>query len=222
MNASRLPFGQLDLRSCFTPSLFFQQEEQKLQIQASPPQGKCPHYTLPPRVPCPLWLAMLLRRPCLRPLIALTGCQVPQVPEQSDAARPHHQVTAPPAQEEEAAQHQCAVPGLVQHTHTHTHTHADIHTLTHTLVECMVEWYLFGLGRVTLHHSHVHQTCTSMHFKTLFTQIHYVHPLTACAVVFGAGAAPHQPGSAWVLARYCRAGQETANWLTSLPLDHTF
>ena len=43
---------------------------------------------------------------------ALAGRQVPQVPEQADATRPHHQVPAPPAQEEEAAQHQRSVPGV--------------------------------------------------------------------------------------------------------------
>jgi len=42
---------------------------------------------------------------------ALAGREVPALPEQRDAARPHHQVAAPPAQEEEAAQHQRPVPG---------------------------------------------------------------------------------------------------------------
>lgn len=42
---------------------------------------------------------------------AFTERQVSEVPEQPDAARPHHQVTATPPQEEEAAEHQCTVPG---------------------------------------------------------------------------------------------------------------
>lgn len=42
---------------------------------------------------------------------ALVGREVSALPEQRDAPRPHHQVSASPAQEEEAAQHQCTVPG---------------------------------------------------------------------------------------------------------------
>lgn len=54
---------------------------------------------------------------------AFTQCEVTEVPQQSDASRPHHQVTAAPPQEEETTQHQCTVPGL-----THTRTHARTNT----------------------------------------------------------------------------------------------
>lgn len=37
--------------------------------------------------------------------------QVTEVPQQPDAPRPHHQVTASPPQEEEATKHQRTVPG---------------------------------------------------------------------------------------------------------------
>lgn len=51
----------------------------------------------------------------LNPLLFLCAAfaqrQVAQVPEQPDAARPHHQVAAAPPQEEEAAEHQRTVPG---------------------------------------------------------------------------------------------------------------
>lgn len=42
---------------------------------------------------------------------APVGCEVSALSEQRDAPRPHHQVTAPFAQEEETTQHQCSVPG---------------------------------------------------------------------------------------------------------------
>lgn len=42
---------------------------------------------------------------------ALVGREVSALPEQRDAPRPHHQVSASPSQEEETAQHQCTVPG---------------------------------------------------------------------------------------------------------------
>lgn len=42
---------------------------------------------------------------------ALVGREVSALPEQRDTPRPHHQISATPAQEEEAAQHQCTVPG---------------------------------------------------------------------------------------------------------------
>lgn len=42
---------------------------------------------------------------------ASVGRQVFASPEQRDSPRPHHQVSASPAQEEETSQHQCAVPG---------------------------------------------------------------------------------------------------------------
>lgn len=44
-------------------------------------------------------------------IIALVRRQVSAPPEQRDAPRPDHQVTASLAQEEETAQHQCTVPG---------------------------------------------------------------------------------------------------------------
>lgn len=42
---------------------------------------------------------------------ALVGREVSALPEQRDTPRPHHKVSASPAQEEETPQHQRAVPG---------------------------------------------------------------------------------------------------------------
>lgn len=49
-----------------------------------------------------------------RPYVSViepTGLQIPKAYHRHDAARPHHQVATSPSQEEEATQHQCAVPG---------------------------------------------------------------------------------------------------------------
>lgn len=46
-----------------------------------------------------------------RACAALVRCEVSAIPEQRDAPRPHHQVSASPAQEEETTQHQRPVPG---------------------------------------------------------------------------------------------------------------
>lgn len=58
---------------------------------------------------------------------AFAQCQIPEVPEQPDASRPHHQVTASPAQEEETAQYQCSVSG---------ETHTDTCTAESVVIEC--------------------------------------------------------------------------------------
>lgn len=69
----------------------------------------------PGGVCCSLWAVCSPAAPA--------GCEVSEVPQQPDTPRPHHQVPAAPAQEEETSQYQCAVPG------THTHTHMMAHTL---------------------------------------------------------------------------------------------
>lgn len=48
--------------------------------------------------------------PCVS-ILEPAGLQIPETHHQYDPARPHHQVPAAPAQEEEAAQHQRPVPG---------------------------------------------------------------------------------------------------------------